>query len=252
MLQYGDLQVVGMDPSISVGNFDETALELGRLNTVEGRFPEAADEIVLQESWKARLEGLEVGDTLTLLTEKGERDYIVSGFLENYTQLWVDEDDPNYLVRKLPAALVSLEGAPGEAVQTDALVYLPRMRAMEPADGQFREVREELKEQTDERGEIVTSPVQGAYNTALYYGTPPENNLFQAVFTFAILAATVTVVYVSLSFYLKNYQSVAVKMYMVGGTDEYALKLLYIWIGLIVAPALLLNFLLHGIFAPLM
>ncbi len=99
----GDLQVVGMDASISVET-DETALELGRLNTVEGRFPEAADEIVLQESWKARLEGVEVGDTLTLLTETGERDYIVSGFLENYTSSGWTRMIP-LLVRKLPAAL---------------------------------------------------------------------------------------------------------------------------------------------------
>ncbi len=69
----------------------------------------------------------------------------------------------------------------------------------------------------------MTSSVRGAYNTALYYGTPPENYLFQAVLHLRHPGRDRHGrLRLPLSMYLKNHQAVAVKMYMVGGTDEYA------------------------------
>ncbi len=43
----------------------------------------------MTESYKGRMKGVKIGDTITLLTEQGkEKTYILSGYIENYTSQW--------------------------------------------------------------------------------------------------------------------------------------------------------------------
>ena len=102
-----------------VGTVDAEAIRLGSLSLQAGRWPEAPNEIVLEERALAAL-GYDdtLGQTLTLDFElHGESSsvsafdvsYTLVGVLRNYTNLWILNQ--NNQARTLPGAILTQEGA---------------------------------------------------------------------------------------------------------------------------------------------
>lgn len=170
---YGAYEING--ESIRIGSFDAAALELGWIDAVEGRLPEAAGEIVLEEFYK-RLVPEGIGSALTLLTENGEKTYTVCGFIEDYTLSWSQGINLNDLVEDLPHALVAPEGAPGAVTRTDALIYMDRIK--------------EIEVQIENFGKLACSLgfsyEQYYYNELLYDDVSPTYQIYQTVFVLAM------------------------------------------------------------------
>ncbi len=243
--RYGLFSFEGTESQVSVGTFDETALDIGRLETVEGRFPENKGEAALSESLKTELPaGAGVGSNITLVTPTGRKTYTICGFVEDYIRYWVQGAEAKLQVKELPVVFVTKEGAPSLlTVETDALVYMARMTEREDASAHFVQLCQTLR---------MEKRYERTYNKLVYGRMSFENRVFQAAFTFVILAGVATVSYIALVFYLQNYRDVARKLYLSGASERYTLWLLYLWIGLLTVASLLIGVLLHLVFSAVM
>ena len=84
------------DTLLGVGTMDEHAIKLGHIRLVEGKLPQAPNEIVLEKSVYKHIgnEKYQIGDTITLNVvsmqkeETQQRFYKVVGFIDNYTSVW--------------------------------------------------------------------------------------------------------------------------------------------------------------------
>lgn len=86
---YGQWVLKETQQSITLGWFSEQAVELGRLQLQEGHFPEAEDELVLEQNavkYKCP-QGIQVGDTLTFVQGDEERAYKLVGILDDYVAI---------------------------------------------------------------------------------------------------------------------------------------------------------------------
>lgn len=72
-----------------IGTIDEQALEMGHIRLAEGRFPEKANEVVLEKNVYKYIgnQPYSIGDSIVL---EGT-DYTVVGFLENYSAVWQNQ-----------------------------------------------------------------------------------------------------------------------------------------------------------------
>ncbi len=233
---YGAYEING--ESIRIGSFDAAALELGWIDAVEGRLPEAAGEIVLEEFYK-RLVPEGIGSTLTLLTENGEQTYTVCGFIEDYTLSWSQGINLNDLVEDLPHALVAPEGAPGAVTRIDALIYMDRIKETEIQIENFGKLARSLG----------FSYEQYYYNELLYDGVSPTHQKYQTVFLLAILAGIIIAAYITVSFYVESYQELAKTLFTLGAAPKNTLALLITWLALLILISLPVYLALHFVFS---
>ncbi len=239
---YGAYEVSETGREITLGSMDKTAIQLGRIDAVEGRLPQTAGEIALEEMWRARLpKGTGIGSTLHIQTAGGEKAYTLCGFIENYTEAWAEGLNVNPSIKNLPHALIGEGGAPGGVVQTDALISFQRLGEMEDTSRFLDDLQRSLELDTE----------QVSFNELLYNRVPPDYRTFQSVFIMAILAGVVTVSYISLSYYVESYGEVARKLFINGAREKDTLRLLLVWTGLLAAGALVLDAAFHALFSAL-
>lgn len=83
----------GKNYPVTVGYFDETALDLGRIAILDGRLPQSAEEIAISAFLANGKENLQVGST-TILEIDGEQKHVkISGMINNYSWRWTYETD---------------------------------------------------------------------------------------------------------------------------------------------------------------
>lgn len=90
----GSFNINNTTYSVTVGSFSETAVDLGRISCVEGRMPEDDSEIALEEYYKYLFDSeLCIGDTICLKKDNIETNFVICGFLDDYSIYWTIEDD---------------------------------------------------------------------------------------------------------------------------------------------------------------
>lgn len=141
VLILGIMQLAGGDESISIGSYDQAALDMARLTLVEGRLPEKSGEIAIEMEALIRLGlqykiGMELELRLGVLqkTEGLTTDYIftektfpytVCGVIKSYSSGWATEgrhDIPNAIVTPDTQDTV-LESFKAEGWQTEGIVF---------------------------------------------------------------------------------------------------------------------------------
>lgn len=86
---YGRCALKGTEYSITLGSFDETALSLGSIRLTEGSYPQAENEIAPEEYIRYLLpEGAGVGSKIVFEMPAGEKEFVICGFIENYSGMW--------------------------------------------------------------------------------------------------------------------------------------------------------------------
>ena len=100
------------DKSYFVGYMDPQVIELRAIDLLEGRLPQAADEIVVEQSALLVLfPGAKVGDTVTLPTQdvgESAEQYHIVGILEPYQQQWRELDGSKTIVRYPPPTVLTM------------------------------------------------------------------------------------------------------------------------------------------------
>ena len=82
---YGSYSLLGAAYKMTLGYYDETAFSLASLSVLEGRLPEASNEIALEEHFQYQFsEKLTIGSRLRIETQDGEKEFEVCGFIKDY------------------------------------------------------------------------------------------------------------------------------------------------------------------------
>lgn len=107
---YGIYELPESQVEISLGTYDEKAWEMSHIQLVEGRMPQSADEIVLEERWKTDM-GWKTGDTVTINTGEAEEKFTICGWINNYRILW-SRSQSGILNKQLPTGLLGKDALP--------------------------------------------------------------------------------------------------------------------------------------------
>lgn len=107
---YGVYELPKTKIEISLGTYDEKAWEMSHIQLVEGRMPQSAEEIVLEERWKTDM-GWKTGDTFTINTGEAEEKFTICGWINNYRLLWA-RSQPGVLNKQLPTGLLGKDALP--------------------------------------------------------------------------------------------------------------------------------------------
>ena len=107
---YGVYELPKTKIEISLGTYDEKAWEMSHIQLVEGRMPQSADEIVLEERWKTDM-GWKTGDTVTINTGEAEEKFTICGWINNYRILW-SRSQPGEVKKDLPTGLLMKDVLP--------------------------------------------------------------------------------------------------------------------------------------------
>ena len=107
-----ELAPKGADKSYYVGYMDPQVMELRAIDLLEGRLPQAADEIAIEQSALLVLfPDAKVGDIVTLPladAAKSAQPYRIVGILEPYQQAWRSLDGSKTMVRYPPPTLLTV------------------------------------------------------------------------------------------------------------------------------------------------
>jgi len=107
---YGIYELPESQVEISLGTYDEKAWEMSHIQLIEGRMPQSAEEIALEERWKTDM-GWKTGDTVTIDTGEEEKQFTICGWINNYRLLWA-RSQPGVLNKQLPTGLLGKDALP--------------------------------------------------------------------------------------------------------------------------------------------
>ena len=228
---YGSWTLAGTTQagSITIGSFDETAWQLGCIPILDGRLPERADEIALEQNVRFRL-GREfaVGDSLTLEQGGATRTFTVCGILANYTINW-DTPTGNPLVagyNDLPKGIVALQ-------QTNMPVrHLHALCLSDTIGGPIAQFAEENGLDSSGSGQY--------YYLVLYEQLKPLKS-FRRFFFLIIAFGVVLCLYKGLSLYLDAYQAAFQTMIDLGARRVHLFRIFAVQQGILLLLGALLG-----------
>ena len=228
---YGSWTLAGTTQagSITIGSFDETAWQLGCIPILDGRLPERADEIALEQNVRFRL-GREfaVGDSLTLEQGGATRTFTVCGILANYTNNW-DTPTGNPLVagyNDLPKGIVALQ-------QTNMPVrHLHALCLSDTIGGPIAQFAEENGLDSSGSGQY--------YYLVLYEQLKPLKS-FRRFFFLIIAFGVVLCLYKGLSLYLDAYQAAFQTMIDLGARRAHLFRIFAVQQGVLLLLGALLG-----------
>lgn len=194
---------------ITTGWFDREAQLLGRLKIVEGKFPIAKNEVVIEDAYKKLIEKesnkkWKIGEERILNFAKGSRKVVLSGVLKNYSSNWSvplqlkkgENDFPNIL---------------GTPVNLNKKSYLFKF------DGSINTSLENSNELTEKYG------VDSFLNSRLFFvGLAEYDTISQLTFAFQVIIALLSFIsiFTLMTFYnIKSRKKIAV-FKSVGATNK--------------------------------
>ena len=126
--------------NVKVGGYDEQALQLGRIQMIEGRMPQKPGEIVLENSWRDKFEEeFNLGDTITIVVDEKTVQYTVCGFCANYRRDWLSYDYDTSSDR-LPSAILCAQEAESFPHEIQAMVCVSQFNKQENPETAFKGV----------------------------------------------------------------------------------------------------------------
>ncbi|MBR3295161.1 MAG: ABC transporter permease [Clostridia bacterium] len=105
---YGNYSISGTDYHVTIGSFDENAIELGRIKLIDGTFPSTDDEICLEDHYRYYLydDPLELGDNIELVLDSCTKSFRICGFIEDYSGCWLNIEELVVGYNDYPSGLV--------------------------------------------------------------------------------------------------------------------------------------------------
>ena len=224
IINYGNYPVQDGQYQLTFGNFDETAMTLGNLRAAEGRFPETADEVMLEEHLRYILGdgSLEIGDTLQVQVDDQSRILTICGFLADYSGQWNVMDDKFPGINDYPKLLVTADALPGVKARQSAMLYL---KAANKANAPNSTV---LRLATDiglEYNLVFNDTTYWINHT--YMITPVQG--YQGMFTLLVLLGAGVLLYVALFTYFGTYDEAAATLYSLGASIQTVCIQLLLW-----------------------
>lgn len=220
---FGRAQFAGSEAFLTLGCFDEEAMQMGHIRILEGRLPTHENEIALEKNALFRMENeVHVGEAITLIVDEQEKEYMVVGFLSNYTGIWTGTEELYYGVNDLPQGIVIDVG------------QARHMHAMTIEDGLY-------ESQND--GIALSLGKQYVENGNMYRIHREEIDqlrMFQLIFFCFTLVGAGFALYTGIGLYLDQYQDVYRMLFALGAEGEYPFLIYVIQqICLLVASLLL-------------
>lgn len=225
LLSYGNIG--GSD---TIGTLDNTLIEMGNLELLEGRFPEKSGEIVVEASLLSALGyDYELNQQIVINFQKDmatwvEAEFILCGVLKQYSHLWNCEENVN-----LPAAFIVKED--GEKLQSvpDYHYFITSEEEQEILTGSIRST---LEKKENENLKIVgnTFAYSSLSEKADYY-------LYLALILLTTVLAVTCVYFVQMQ---EQLRSIAL-FRSIGGTKKQLIGLLFYETMCMVVPCICLG-----------
>ena len=249
---YGSYAIKGTEYSITLGSFDETALSLGSIRLMEGSYPQAENEIAPEEYIRYLLpEGAGVGSKIIFETPAGEKEFVICGFIENYSAMWTGSDVAIPGKNDYPAALLAEGAMPEAQVATDALLYLHTLNKLENSNQTILQISNEIGD-LDWKYMVFNDATYWIYYPMMIYSV----NSYKSLFTLLILLGSGVLLYIALCSHFRTYQPVAQTLEQLGASDRYVLLQLSLWSSILalcgIALGIILCFAFSGITQPLL
>ncbi len=212
---YGQWQLEQTGHALTLGWFSEEAVRLGMLQLQEGRFPEAEDELVLEQNvvkYKCP-QGTQVGDTLTFVQNGERKQCKLVGILADYVGNWESFSEDSLIegINDFPRGLLGKQSAARQETQ-GALLYFYRYDPIRDGE-RLLPLSRELNQTKDFTYDYVR-------NDQLYLQV--EETIMQPFRSFRLLMITVVMVggalimFVSAGLYLARFKESYYTMYILG------------------------------------
>ena len=226
---YGRCALKGTKYSITLGSFDETALSLGSIRLTEGSYPQAENEIAPEEYIRYLLpEGAGVGSKIVFEMPAGEKEFVICGFIENYSGMWSGLDVVIPGENDYPTALLAEGAMPGAQVVTDALLYLHTLNKLEAPNQTILQISNAIGD-LDWKYMVFNDATYWIYYPMMIYPV----NAYKSLFTLLILLGSGVLLYIALCSHFRTYQPAAQTLEQLGASDRYVLVQLLLWGGIL-------------------
>jgi hypothetical protein len=108
---YGQHVIDNTTIKMTVGSFDLTAYEMGRIQLREGRFPIEKNEIVIEECYFDLLNDIKIGDKISLTDWQlfTNQDFVIVGVTKNYSGSWNVPEDVVRGYNDIPSLLIAFD-----------------------------------------------------------------------------------------------------------------------------------------------
>lgn len=191
---------------LTLGYFDENAFSMGKQKLLQGRMPQAANEIVLEQNATYRFpKEVKLNDIIHLIYDENEHDFQVVGILSDYTNNWYTG---------------SIQLRAGYNDLPNALVYFPAFQNEEHHEHML--VRHAGRDvYVDYSPWMKTNYADNDYyNFVAYEEQIRPLEMFRTVFFLIILIAIFLVFWVTIPLYLRQYTESYATLYGLGAEGE--------------------------------
>ena len=239
---YGNLPVQQGEFAVTFGSYDETAIELGHLKVAEGRLPQTENEVALEDHLRYILaeDPLEIGDTLQVQTDDGEKVLTICGFMKDYTGQWYTCEVSYPGENDYPKAIVKKEALQPKKTVYSAMLFLYGTSIEVAPNSMVLRVASDI-------GEVDAYHL--IFNDTTYWIWHPwmitPIQAYRTLFTILVLIAAGVLLYIALFNYFGQYDETATTLYSLGASQYRVGVLMLLWCGLVaffgVAGGVLLN-----------
>ncbi len=212
---YGKWTLSETQQEVTLGWFSDEALELGKLHLVEGTFPQAEDELALEQNavrYKCPPE-TKVGDLLEWEQDGVQKQFRLVGILANYVGNWESFTDDSLIegLNDFPRGLLGKQSDPAKETQ-GALLYFTHYDTLRE-DPPFSALSRELNQTTDFTYDYVV-------NDPLYYqvemAVMQPFASFRLLMLFVVLLGGSMILFVSLGLYIQRFLNTYYMLFTLG------------------------------------
>jgi len=247
---YGLWETGKQSNTIALGAMDETAISLGHIRLLEGEFPQAEDEIVIERLALFQLPGEPtLGDTVTFTQNGHEKAFRVVGILADYSAQWDLGGSAVMGKTTLPQALVCAqqmtpyETCMGALIYTDTKIVMINNLRTEIYGQVFKEDADGQIQQYDRWGVRYDPYGNDAVNNWLLYDRVYHEVLepfdqFKQIFSIIIIIGTCLTMYTTIVLYIQNCRPAYEKLYILGASNRQALTVFLLQCGCVIFSTL--------------
>ncbi len=237
---YGSYSLLGAAYKMTLGYYDETAFSLASLSVLEGRLPEASNEIALEEHFQYQFsEKLTIGSRLRIETQDGEKEFEVCGFIKDYRAYRNELDLVEEGYTDFPGGLVSKTNDLQIDGVVNAVLYMHSLNKMEMPQSAILDLSERI-----ELGKGKQRQQWILFNDMTYwissYGTITAVNVYERLFTVLIFVGAAILLWILFWGYWQPYRQTAGTLYSLGASSR-TVACILLWGAALLAIAGLLG-----------
>ena len=212
---YGKWRLSETQQDVTLGWLSEEAVELGQLRLLEGVFPQAEDELALEQN-AVRYKcppGTKLGDLLEFEQDGVRKQFRLVGILADYVGNWESFEDDSLIegVNDFPRGLLGNQSSPTQETR-GALLYFWHYDALRE-DPPISALSRELNQTTDFTYDYVV-------NDLLYYQVETAVlqpfASFRLLMLFVVLLGGSMILFVSLGLYIQRFLNTYYMLFTLG------------------------------------